>query len=44
MFGIAFAIGSSLNAGFVVIAVVCGIAAHSIALIADAGHNMGDVL
>lgn len=43
-FGFAFAFGITLNFGFVVLEVVFGIFAHSIALIADAGHNMGDVL
>ena len=43
-FGRAFAIGIALNFGFVVIEVIFGIFAHSLALIADAGHNMGDVL
>lgn len=43
-FGRAFAIGISLNAGFVVAEVVFGIIAHSVALLADAGHNLGDVI
>ena len=43
-FGAAFAIGTTLNFGFVVLEVVFGIYAHSLALVADAGHNMGDVL
>lgn len=43
-FGTAFAIGTGLNFGFVVLEVVFGIFAHSLALVADAGHNMGDVL
>jgi cobalt-zinc-cadmium efflux system protein len=43
-FGRAFAIGITLNAVYVVIQVVFGIAAHSLALVADAGHNFGDVL
>ena len=43
-FDSAFAIGSALNAGFVVAEVVYGLAAHSIALLADAAHNLGDVL
>ena len=43
-FGRAFAIGTSLNVAYVVIQVVFGIAAHSLALLADAGHNLGDVL
>ena len=40
----AFAIGVVLNFGFVVLEVVFGIFAHSLALIADAGHNVSDVL
>ena len=43
-FGKAFAIGIALNLGFVVIEVVYGLLANSIALVADAGHNLGDVL
>ena len=40
----AFAIGSALNAGFVVAEVIFGLTAHSVALLADAAHNLGDVL
>jgi cobalt-zinc-cadmium efflux system protein len=40
----AFVIGIALNAGFVVAEVVWGIAAGSLALLADAGHNLADVL
>src|SRR5437870_1780026 len=43
-FGSAFAIGIALNLGFVIVEVGYGIFAHSLALVADAGHNMGDVL
>jgi len=43
-FGAAFAIGTALNFGFVILEVIFGIFAHSLALVADAGHNMGDVL
>ena len=43
-FGRAFAIGAAVNAGFVVLQVVYGLAAHSVALLADAAHNAGDVL
>ncbi len=43
-FGRAFAIGASVNATFVVLQVVSGLAAHSVALLADAVHNLGDVL
>lgn len=40
----AFAIGVALNAGFVVIEMFFGWRVNSIALIADATHNLGDVL
>jgi cobalt-zinc-cadmium efflux system protein len=43
-FGTAFAIGIALNAGFVVLEVVYGVLSNSVALLADAGHNMTDVL
>jgi cobalt-zinc-cadmium efflux system protein len=43
-FGRAFAIGMALNIGYVIVQVIFGIAAHSLALVADAGHNLGDVL
>jgi cobalt-zinc-cadmium efflux system protein len=43
-FGTAFALGIILNLGFVILEVAYGIFAHSLALVADAGHNMGDVL
>jgi cobalt-zinc-cadmium efflux system protein len=43
-FGKAFAIGTTLNFTFVILEVVFGVFAHSLALVADAGHNMGDVL
>ena len=43
-FGRAFAIGIALNAGFVVLEVIYGLLSHSVALLADAGHNMSDVL
>lgn len=43
-FGRAFFFGVLLNAGFVVTEVVYGILGHSLALLADAGHNLGDVL
>ena len=43
-FGRAFAIGIALNAGFVVLEVVYGLASHSVALLADGGHNLSDVL
>jgi cobalt-zinc-cadmium efflux system protein len=40
----AFAIGVTLNAGFVAAEVVFGLAANSMSLLADATHNLGDVL
>lgn len=43
-FGRAFAIGVALNFGFVVFEAVFGVIAHSLALLSDAGHNLGDVL
>jgi cobalt-zinc-cadmium efflux system protein len=43
-FGRAFAIGVALNAAFVVIEVVYGLASNSVALLADAGHNLSDAL
>jgi len=43
-FGRAFAIGIALNTGFVLIEFFYGIVANSLALMADAGHNLSDVL
>ena len=43
-FGRAFAIGIALNLGFVIVETVYGFLAGSMALIADAGHNLSDVL
>src|SRR6201989_2606469 len=40
----AFAIGAALNVGFVVAEAVFGLLANSMALLADAAHNLGDVL
>ena len=42
--GRAFAIGVALNSAFVVAEVVAGLWAQSLALLADAGHNLSDVL
>ena len=39
-----FAIGVALNIAYVLAQVVFGIAGHSLALLADGGHNFGDVL
>ncbi|MBE5074600.1 cation transporter [Erythrobacteraceae bacterium E2-1 Yellow Sea] len=43
-FGRAFAIGIVLNTAFVVVEAVYGVLSGSMALIADAGHNLSDVL
>ena len=43
-FGHAFGIGIALNLAFVVLEAAYGIYGHSVALISDAGHNLGDVL
>src|SRR4051812_16846276 len=40
----AFLIGITLNTGFVIVEAVYGFLANSLALLADAGHNLGDVL
>jgi cobalt-zinc-cadmium efflux system protein len=43
-FGRAFLIGITLNLGFVAVEATYGILANSVALLADAGHNLSDVL
>jgi len=43
-YGRAFAIGITLNVAFVIVELVYGGLARSLALIADAGHNASDVL
>ena len=43
-FGRAFAVGIALNLAYVAAEAFYGVVSHSIALIADAGHNLGDVL
>jgi cobalt-zinc-cadmium efflux system protein len=43
-YGRAFAIGIALDLGFVLIEAGFGIVAGSLALVADAGHNLSDVL
>lgn len=43
-FNRAFAIGVGLNLALVVAQIVFGLVAHSLALVADAGHNFADVL
>jgi len=40
----AFALGVGLNVAFVITELAFGLRTHSLALIADAGHNLGDVL
>jgi cobalt-zinc-cadmium efflux system protein len=40
----AFAVGTLLNAGFVVVEGAYGLIGHSMALLADAGHNLSDVV
>jgi cobalt-zinc-cadmium efflux system protein len=43
-FGRAFAIGVLLNSAFIVAEVGFGLLSHSLTLLADAGHNLGDVM
>jgi cobalt-zinc-cadmium efflux system protein len=43
-FGWAFAAGIALNLGFVAVEAIFGFIANSMALLADAGHNLADVL
>ena len=43
-FGRAFAFGVLLNTGFIVAEVVFGLLSHSLSLLADAGHNLADVM
>ncbi len=43
-FGRAFALGTALNLAFVLIEGAAGVLADSVALLADAGHNLSDVL
>ena len=43
-FGRAFAIGTVLNLVFVAVEGAAGFVTHSMALLADAGHNLSDVL
>ena len=42
-FGTAFAIGIALNTAYVAAEAFYGFIAHSVALLADAGHNLSDV-
>jgi cobalt-zinc-cadmium efflux system protein len=43
-FGTAFAVGIALNTAFVLLEAAFGVWSNSMALIADAGHNLSDVL
>jgi cobalt-zinc-cadmium efflux system protein len=43
-FGPAFAVGIALNLAFVIVEAIYGYTSNSTALIADAGHNLSDVL
>jgi cobalt-zinc-cadmium efflux system protein len=43
-FGAAFALATVLNIALVTVQVIYGLAANSLALLADAGHNLGDCL
>src|SRR5450432_280502 len=43
-FGRAFAIGILLNTGFIAAEVVFGLLSDSLTLLADAGHNLSDVM
>ncbi|KQT58596.1 cobalt transporter [Methylobacterium sp. Leaf456] len=43
-FGRAFAVGIALNVGFVGVEAAYGVLSNSMALVADAGHNLSDVL
>src|SRR5262245_59122507 len=43
-FGRAFAIGTALNLGFVAVEAIFGVIANSTAVLADAGHNLSDVI
>jgi len=43
-FSRAFALGTVLNLAFVLVEAGYGITAHSLALVADAGHNLSDVI
>jgi cobalt-zinc-cadmium efflux system protein len=40
----AFALGVTLNLGYIIVEVIAGLTVHSLALLADAGHNISDVL
>ena len=42
-YGRAFALGATLNIGFVLIEFIYGLRADSLSLLADAAHNLSDV-
>jgi cobalt-zinc-cadmium efflux system protein len=42
--GRAFAIGFGVNLAYVIVEIIAGLAAHSLALLSDAAHNASDVL
>ncbi len=42
--GRAFAIGFGVNLAYVIVEIIAGLIAHSVALLADAAHNASDVL
>lgn len=42
--GLAFTLGIGLNTVFVAVEAVAGVLSHSVALLSDAAHNLGDVL
>lgn len=43
-FGMAFGVGIGLNVAFIAVEAIFGLLANSTALLADAGHNLSDVL
>jgi cobalt-zinc-cadmium efflux system protein len=43
-FGAVFAVATALNVALIVLQVIYGVIANSVALLADAAHNFGDVL
>jgi cobalt-zinc-cadmium efflux system protein len=43
-FGVAFAVGIALNTAYVIGEAIFGVLSNSLALLADAGHNLGDVM
>lgn len=43
-YGRAFGIGMALNIAFIILESIYGVLSHSLALLADAGHNVSDVM